>query len=288
MAATMATKKSARIQSTIELQEDIQWRISQDPNLSLVDLARVAPASRLFHNIYMEKRIAEEAWLDKLGAASDSMFGTRIVDVFCEWFATPLPQPPGEPAPGAMPAILNAYERGFNPLPPGRIALPEQQKYVTVAPAWGLRDGGQESQVLWYAGISPEGRGARCTTALDDFTLNLYCCDEAGWFGFDMGNSSSSVILPWMGFLHRVLQAEALQEVVPGSGRKHFFLRLPSALVRQGGPHRCNDAVEGGELQQAISALLMRHWPRWHFAVKSADTWAYHFTMVFACTCARH
>lgn len=227
-----------------------------------MDLALLSPASRLFRSIYLDARTAEEAWLDELAAASEAV-GIRVIDLICKClFAAP-----SEVLGDATMAFLDITEEAINPPPPDTLTLLEDGgKFFLRAPAWGLQEGGQKLKVSWFHYADSRRRFLLCNNPINDFQLALWCVDgHVCVFRLDLGNRSPAIIL---GFLHRVLQAEALQVIRAGPERGDLRLHVPSALLRQGLSNRCNNAVEGGgELQRAISALLMRHWPRWRVQV---------------------
>lgn len=77
-----------------------------------------------------------------------------------------------------------------------------------------------------------------------------------------------ALALRCLGLLHHILVQKAAlpssQQASTTEGqRRKLQLRLPEGLVRKGGPHRCNDAVDGGcEVQPAHAPLAPLELPR--------------------------
>lgn len=256
------------------LPDDVCWRVLQSPNLSLADLALLAPTCHSFRDIYREARAAEEAWLDGLAASSESMFGPRVLAALCEWlFFSPRDEHCNLIAEhsGMQHTSINIREGATDSEPPGKLELPWRSGFEFEAPAWGLQGDGGESKVMWTGNFfRPQNlmvslRGPAQGIAVT-YTHGVRSLFKQG-LGFCMRGWPAPLVPTCIGLLHRILEEEALKPTAGRQGgRWDLRLTLPSAVTW--GSSRCNAAVYGGgELQRTISALLMRHWRRWRITV---------------------
>lgn len=260
----------------VELPEDIHRRVLQSPSLSLADLALLAPTCQCFRQVFREVRAAEEAWLDELRAAAESMFGPRVLAALCDWLFSWMREDFSNPNPDPYVCTrIDITEGSQHPPPPGSLDVPGWRDFILYAPAWGLRVDGGEYNVLCSGHVF--SRGAERWMDLGPGRRMALKFRLGGPYYVNLSGTPAALVPVWIGFLHRVLEAEARMSEgqggrilrSKGERRRDLILGLPTVDLLGRSP-RCNAAVKGGgEVQRAISALLMRHWPRWKIKISN-------------------
>lgn len=259
--------------SDVGLPLDILRKVLLSSNLSLADLAQISPTCHYFRRIYVEAFTAEQAWLEKLTDASDSMFGPSVVDALCEWLFSQYRQHLRSPHEhGVGHSEIDITEGAMHPQPQGPLEVPWWHTFELKAPGCGLRADGKESEVMWTGDIIGKTglvRRVVFNSGVDKIIFALFY-NHGGELSFYVFGCPVFLLPTFIGFLHRILDEEA--EIPPGrwqARRRDLILCLPSS-VQQGRLRRRSAAGDGGdEVQRALSALLMSHWHRWNIRISS-------------------
>lgn len=261
-----------RLQLDIELPDDIHRRVLQSPSLSLADLALMAPTCKLFHEVCREARVAEEAWLDKLRASAESTIGPRVLDAFCEWLFprdrqdfrdSPIKHVTLAPRSLSSCPVIDITKDAMLAHPQGKLDVSSCPNFFLRAPAWGLQGEEVKSNVLWSA-------KQHCHKSSEVYFFGPAECIKIDYMRredelhFLMEDWPAALVPTCIGFLHRILERHARVFGRQG-GRRDLILALPET-VKLGGSIT---SVEGGvEVLRALSALRMRHTPRWKFIIR--------------------
>lgn len=252
---------------------EIAKTAQQSPRLFLADLALLALTCKCLFQVYRKARAVEEAWLEELRATSESKFGPQIAAHVGNWLFRRVQHDACNPTECGT---SNAITWGaLQPQAPGPLNDPQEpwSRTFNLEPsAVGLRGDRAPSMEMWRLCDHHDNR--RVTFREKDSPVLIFAYRHGGGLCIWMDDWSPTHVSTCVGFVHRILEAEALLTETDEQGdgeqaeRRDLFLNLPRSVPR-GDTRRCNAAVEGGgEVQRAISALLMRHWPRWKIIIK--------------------
>lgn len=228
----------------------------------------MATTCHFFQHVYLEAHRAEKAWLDSLTAASESMFGPHVVDALCEWLFSQYRQNVRSHNDyGGGHSEIDITDGATRSQPSGQLSLPWWQSFELKAPGCGLREDGQKSEVLWTGDIIGDKMMVRRVVFNSgrDKIIFALIYDHEGNSQLYVFNCPTAIMPTFVGFLHRILDAEALppagQAVRRQAKRRDLNLCLPSSVS--------STAEEARDVQRALSALVMCHWSRWNIRVTS-------------------
>lgn len=124
-----------------ELPLELQRQLLEDKDLTLCDLARLAPTCKLFEESYLRQCAVEEKWL---AGVATSVFGGDLVSTIVRFLTSPRKM---------TWSAYNSNPRSFNATLGGPLPTDAElfSKPVTslLAPAWGLLAPGQKSALTW-------------------------------------------------------------------------------------------------------------------------------------------
>lgn len=249
----------------MEIPQEIHRRIAQSHVLSLVDLARLAAASRLFNEVYLEARIAEEAWLGQVCTVAKSAFTPDVVSFLCDWLLWKPFLPFSSQLRRSCDDVIDVdtfefdWCRRYNGYRPSDWGELRGKK----APIRGLRQCAG-SLPMWLAmHASAAGESGFCSPASSfspEFSLMVRYRRGSDLI-FRLNLCPRALLLPCLGLLHLILSDEGRHLSKEGhchesqratctrcNTQQRLKLCLPPALLwrRSRSPLRCNEAVEGG------------------------------------------
>ncbi len=236
---------------------EVQRHVLQNPVLSLRDLAKLAPTSKMFQAVCRERCETDLAWLT---GTTYSILSRQVVHTLLQLLLHPVVERRKRRR-----CSIQAYQLAEPEDCPGERALLDVKLLTVCAPAWGALQPGQGETVFWRMHRGRDDGRAILRLEIEGFSLNLNYFP--GWLNV------SIIVIP------RPDEPAGLVDVVPVLGVALLACQLVSErqlLMREEhirghqsrpapGPITIPVEWDGAgplseEAQRALSAFLMWNW----------------------------